>query len=390
MGKSRSEAWKIVLPLTLLLVCLVLTGCWDRREIEDIGMVVGMALDKGKQNNEIVMTTQFVNTIVGVKDISTVHNFYNVTTSGRTLMDTIKEIASKTDRAPYFTHMKVILISDEVAKAYDMYELTNLLMRDHEVRRTVQVLIVKGKAVDLLEVSTRKKEIPSLEIWSMTGNDYKTVRMPHVVTLGDISIHLSQDSSFGLQKIEREKDGLRLTGIALINGKTKRLQDGFIDKVDPLAGMAWLMLHGMGSSGGVVSVDDPSTKKPILFEMRNLKRKVSATKQAGKIVFHVQLIFEGKLGEDWNYPGNAFSDAYLHEKAHMFESKIKQQAQQALTLLQKKYKMDVLGFYSVYRVSHYKEWKRIKKEWDRAFSKSEVKLSVQVFIRDYGSAGRKI
>ena len=46
---------KILLPLSVLMV--LLTGCWNKIELDELGFVMGVALDKGK-NGVIELTTQ--------------------------------------------------------------------------------------------------------------------------------------------------------------------------------------------------------------------------------------------------------------------------------------------------------------------------------------------
>lgn len=43
--KMKKTIYKCVLPL---LICILLTGCWDRTEINDIAFVVSSAIDKKK------------------------------------------------------------------------------------------------------------------------------------------------------------------------------------------------------------------------------------------------------------------------------------------------------------------------------------------------------
>ncbi|RNB85120.1 hypothetical protein EDM56_19625 [Brevibacillus fluminis] len=59
-------------------------------------------------------------------------------------------------------------------------------------------------------------------------------------------------------------------------------------------------------------------------------------------------------------------------------------------VLQKQLKVDVLGYEGKFRIADYASWKKLKNNWDNVFSKSEIIVDVKVFIRDYGSAGRKV
>ena len=52
------------LLLLFVIVCL-LTGCWDREELEDKAYVIGLGLDRSKQEGKIKVTMLIANPEVG-------------------------------------------------------------------------------------------------------------------------------------------------------------------------------------------------------------------------------------------------------------------------------------------------------------------------------------
>ncbi len=46
--------------LGLIVITVLLTGCWDQRELADISIVTGMAVDKGK-NEKYKLTVEAIN-----------------------------------------------------------------------------------------------------------------------------------------------------------------------------------------------------------------------------------------------------------------------------------------------------------------------------------------
>lgn len=44
----------------LILCCIFLSGCWDRRELDQIGITVGVALDKDFITNKIIVTCEVI------------------------------------------------------------------------------------------------------------------------------------------------------------------------------------------------------------------------------------------------------------------------------------------------------------------------------------------
>lgn len=149
-GVKCFHCFRGILIFTLF---LLLTGCWDRIEIEERGFVVGIAIDmpktkeigkkqekespdKPKAKGRYVLTQQMV--VPG--ELSGSGNaqggtgsgkaYLNVTAEGETLFDIIREVAARTSRSPYYVHFKTLVISEEVARTEG--SLANVI--DHDVK----------------------------------------------------------------------------------------------------------------------------------------------------------------------------------------------------------------------------------------------------------------
>lgn len=372
--------------LTLIVIIFSLTaGCWDRREIESIGMTIGMALDKTEDASEIKMTQQFVNTIIGQKK-QTVKSYYNIATQGRNIFDMIRESSIRTDRSPFYTHLKIILISDEIASSVSLTDLMNLFNRDHEFRRTVQILFIEGKAEKALEMETRNREIPSLAIWGMTQNDYKTSEIPRVVTLGDMSIHLSGRESFMAQYVRLDNNGIRIKGAALISGESKKLI-GWLT-AEETKGINLLLGTQTGSRGGTLTVKDGSNKD-IVYEIKKVRTRIEPIVEGERISFKVRIKSEGHLGE--NRSNQYEFDRKILEKMNRLVAKeIKRLVLKGLAKTKTKYKADIAGFGQRLKIRNYNTWKQVKEDWNEIFGNAEIDVDVKVITREFGAKGRKV
>ena len=59
----------------------------------------------------------------------------------------------------------------------------------------------------------------------------------------------------------------------------------------------------------------------------------------------------------------------------------------SLKKIQKEYEVDVAGFGNRLRIKYPKEWEKVKKDWDKVFSKTPIKYNVKLTIEDYGTEG---
>lgn len=103
---------KIVLYLPL--IALVLTGCWDRHELNNIGIVMGVVIDKSKDIGKIHMTLQMVKSAdinsseTSTSSTSKTKAYINLKNEGNTILDTIKNFSKESSRKLlYEVHIKI-------------------------------------------------------------------------------------------------------------------------------------------------------------------------------------------------------------------------------------------------------------------------------------------
>ena len=103
--------------LWLIAMTLVLTGCWDQRELSDITLITGMALDKGENGTykltvEGINTTELNNQTAEGNSPSVVYSLEG---------DTIEELSQKMNiafsRTLLYSHMRVFVISKDIASS---------------------------------------------------------------------------------------------------------------------------------------------------------------------------------------------------------------------------------------------------------------------------------
>lgn len=391
--------------LLIFLSLLILSGCWDRVEIEDYSMIVGEAFDlgveneqgtesdmgqeeEGKKQNFIFLTIQSVVPKVaagqggGGGEEKPYHNVY---VKGKTLTELFFESTLKTDKIPFGHHLKVIVIGEEIAREMNIQNLLNELLRHPQVRRTSMVLIAKGRASKVFQVE-KPSDIPALGLHGLSENHGVTINILPEMTLGKVSYNLTTDSSFLLQTVIAEQGKARMLGGAVIQGKTKKLI-GFINNQEVM-GMNWIT-GDADAEGAVVKAYDLKTDQVTTIAIRSMSSKIKPTVQGKKISFDVEIEVEGSLEEDWMIPGDAFDNNYLKRNEESIELEIKRLAEQALEKTQKEYKVDVGGFGTQLNIKNPEVWEKVKKDWDREFSKAPVNIHVKVYIRDYEMKGKK-
>jgi spore germination protein KC len=81
---------KYILILLIISSILLLSGCWNYREIERLAIVSGLAVDKDENSGEYLLTTE----IVDVKETmgKTTLTSKKIDSKGKTILDAIRNM----------------------------------------------------------------------------------------------------------------------------------------------------------------------------------------------------------------------------------------------------------------------------------------------------------
>ena len=138
--------------ILLIGITLLLTGCWDQRELSTITIVTGMAIDKGK-NGKYKLTVESINA-TELNDQTATGNSPSVVYSLEG--DTIAELAYKMNigfsKNLIYSHMRILVVSKDIAES-GMMEFLDAFERSRELRDDFDIILAKeGEAADILQV----------------------------------------------------------------------------------------------------------------------------------------------------------------------------------------------------------------------------------------------
>lgn len=144
---------KFSLLIILLLLPILLTGCFEKREIEDLAYVIAIGIDKGKEEGKVSISFQIAVPIKIAGEGS--NGSGKESTSLITLeTDSISNAVSRADtmisKEITLSHNKIIVFSEELAKEGIDYYLS-AFVTNREIRPKTSVIIHKGKAEDFLK-----------------------------------------------------------------------------------------------------------------------------------------------------------------------------------------------------------------------------------------------
>lgn len=152
---------KKTISLVIVSCCLLLTGCFDKTEVEEKAYVIALGLDKAKDKNQIKVSFQIANPEVGSLQggggtdeppyevvTVTVNDFISARNTLNALVS--KEVT--------YDLLRVIIISEEFAKDKDFIRYIYESAKDREIRRDVFLAVSKEEASKYLEKNDPKQE----------------------------------------------------------------------------------------------------------------------------------------------------------------------------------------------------------------------------------------
>ncbi|THF76405.1 Ger(x)C family spore germination protein [Cohnella fermenti] len=384
----------------LLCLCLTLplSGCWSSKEIENLAVYAGLALDTGQpapvekdleaqgaeyvKQNKVMATVQIIPIkAMGSKDKdqkAAQHPYLNVSGSGDSILEIFRQFSIRLDRPIIGHHLKVIVISSELLKRQTMDQLMDFLLRDNDIRPSTMVFLSHGQAREALE-SSQPNDVPAFHIRDMRLNQGRTSKVLEPVTLSRIDALSHADKSFVLQNIVTGGGELAFSGAGIIKGASGHWI-GTLGQEDTEC-LAWLAKSG--KSGVIKAYDEDN--EPLTYEIKSVRSKVRSAVDGDRISFRVSLSFEGRIIETWSKRRMPTSDTHAEKLAAIIEERVSAMMQTLLHKLQSDYKTDVAGFGQKLSIQHPSAWKKAKDDWDDVFSRSKIDLDCDVTITDFGS-----
>ncbi|TYR81226.1 Ger(x)C family spore germination protein [Priestia megaterium] len=366
--------------LIIACACMSLLGCAIHHNIEQLSLVVGVAIDTdekvdkrtGKQN--LVLTHQ---TLISPdrSGMSSSSPYNNIITAGPTIHEITRDVSLKAD--PVFSqHQRVLLIGEEAGRTFKLDSILDQYMRDNEIRRSCLVFLTKGMAQDILTIKGLPMP-PTTMIYEFVQNRYRTNKLLPPLSLGELSAKLATKQSFLVPVVSTGAKSVELNGAAIIkNGRVARfLSQSEIQSVNWLTGEI---------DGGIVY--GKHGKHPYSFEVHSVEHHVKTRINSNRSVhFDVHVETDGRLSEDWNTSNQKVNTKYVNRIEQETEKIIKKNAEATIKKIQQDYKADIIDFREYVRIHHHDFWKKNQKEWDEIFANSTIDYHINVTISDFGS-----
>ena len=374
---------KKTVALSILISLLAgFSGCWDSKEIDTIQIVTGVGLDKSEDDKNVDLSIQIGKTspsAPGAKESNgSEESKIVLEATKQTVLEGVAELNLNSSRSLIFHHNQVLLISSDLAKE-GITEYLDVFLRDREARLEVLIIIVDGKAKEILQADFEQEKVSGIFL-RRTIRLLSKVTPEYSVRMIDFTSRLREDSIAPvatLVKMEEndDKQSLSVEGMAVFDGDGKMIS--IIDS-DEMRGYVWVM--GKVEQGRVAVECDYGRVAFQIISM-DCKRKVRLDEKGQvKVSFTVDATLN--IGELRGFESLTQTELISHIKEES-EGEIEDTIKGTFQSMQD-IGADIYGIGLDLKRYQPKQWDKLKDNWEAYFSAAELEIDVNVKIPGTG------
>ncbi|HBI55824.1 MAG TPA: hypothetical protein DDY38_03230, partial [Firmicutes bacterium] len=163
---QRSEVMtmkkRIDILISILIVALLISGCWSRREMESLVYILVLGIDQGENGNfKIYAQVGKPNQSTGGGGEQPV--FQTLTAEGRDMSEAVADLFLKSSKTPDLSHLQLLIFSNKLA-ANGIQQVLDFLRRDFSIRENIRVAVAAVNIEDLLKIEEKLGNQPAMAI----------------------------------------------------------------------------------------------------------------------------------------------------------------------------------------------------------------------------------
>ncbi|MGN7414990.1 Ger(x)C family spore germination protein [Paenibacillus sp. SAF-068] len=379
--------------LMLLLCTLFIAGCWDRKEINDIAFVIGIAVDKEEENYrsslQIALPGQSGSTgsSGGGGGTSGDKSWFMLSNTAKTLRGTSLEGQKSLSRKIYYAHRRTMLIGEDLARD-GVAPMLDLFTRYPLNRLSALPVVTKGAAYEVMDTDAPIEKFPSEMVRELCFLNMRNPRslktfIDAILSEGvDPFLPVASKVSNVPEGWKDAKTNIKLDGLAIFK------KDKLVGMIDKAPADALILAMGEANAPEIM-VKAPGGEGNMFIKLNENNASLHPHIKDDKVVVNVELYAKGVLVDNESNYGDRRENEIvkLNEAIH---EKIKSDIEEGVRLVQEKYHADILGIGRSIHQHLPAEWDKMKARWDDIYPEVKVTVTPHVIIENVGVSNKPI
>lgn len=371
----------------LILLLPLLSGCYNYRELNELGITTAVSIDY-KDNNFYVIA-EVINPIKQ-QDASSSNNspFVNYNSSSSSLQDAFRKVVLESPRQLYAAQLEIIVLSEEVVNNH-LEEVLEYFARDPESRTEIKIIVAKTEdSTKAITLQTLLTSLSSSNIINSLDLQSKVLGMSYPVTLNELlnmyidpylEVVLPSMTLYGNYEIGDEKENITTSSpkaIVKIDGSTITKDNKILGYLDLEESKILNLINGklketiikMNYYDGYIIFEPNRIKVSRELDIKNniIKINISGYSKTKEIQSNIDLKDPKEVEK-------------LNKALNM---ELEKKITDTFNSIREKYDTDVFGFQELYYRTNYKYFKENCTNWyENIYPK--IKLEVKANVRLY-------
>lgn len=371
----------------LILLLPLLSGCYNYRELNDLGITTAVSIDY-KDNNFYVIA-EVINPIKQ-QDASSSNNspFVNYNSSSSSLQDAFRKVVLESPRQLYAAQLEIIVLSEEVVNNH-LEEVLEYFARDPEARTEIKIIVAKTEdSTKAITLQTLLTSLSSSNIINSLDLQSKVLGMSYPVTLNELlnmyidpylEVVLPSMTLYGNYEIGDEKENITTSSpkaIVKIDGSTITKDNKILGYLDLEESKILNLINGklketiikMNYYDGYIIFEPNRIKVSRELDIKNniIKINISGYSKTKEIQSNIDLKDPKEVEK-------------LNKALNM---ELEKKITDTFNSIREKYDTDVFGFQELYYRTNYKYFKENCTNWYEDIY-PKIKLEVKANVRLY-------
>ncbi|MFW6269560.1 MAG: Ger(x)C family spore germination protein [Bacillota bacterium] len=391
---------KSLILLLIIINVISITGCWDNRNIDDMSLIKGIAIDTVEETDRIKFTVQIVKPVPGEGGAEQQQGggtniTETISATGYTLQDAGRNLIKQIGRRPYYGHNDIIIVSDEIARK-GIKPYLDFLLRNKEVRGRTGIIIAKKSAAEILETPHYLEDVTASGIKKMVNGvaESGTISGTNLIPFNMDIINQKTDAvtSFielreGGPEEETQSNQNNNQNLVFASGGAVFKEDKFQGQFTRKEARGYNWVKNPEEIRGPILVKTKSKKneneKRISIEIRETQSKIKPEIKENKLKIKIEINTRGFIHEEMPRDYDIMEQENIDNLNKRFATVVNNEILNTLKK-SRQYQADVFGLAQAVDNKYPDKFKQIKNEWDDIYLNIPVEINVKATIKRTG------
>lgn len=371
------KAKRCILVVLNIVLCLLVSGCWDKVEINDRDFVIGLGIDKAG-HNEYNVICAVPNLPVYTGKSSGGEPKFIKAAEASTISGAYKKLTSRLNKQLNFEHVDVIIIGEEVIEDKHLFKETiDHFNRNTMYSLTIPVLVAPNQALDIFEIKPEGAGTVGSYIADVYKNNSEHILTSTALNLSELYRAISENEGTVLMpKVSEGDNDVNIEGAVVIANYNLK---GWLDN-EEVRCIGWLTGKASGSQFDISFKD-----QCLSYEISDSQASAEFSLEEDRLKVDITIKAEGRVRE---YYYDSDSELFDVENLNMVKDQLENymvgECNKLIKKLQDEYEAEVIGLLDKLKMENKEIYLMMKDDWNQYFSVADISVKSILRIRRIG------